>query len=345
MDFSWWPHKARETIASYRLRCAQIIEQLRREGLDCGLYEPDGAPAPKVLVLSKRYDPESVAHAADLRARSGTRIALDLCDNHFFAADDDPRWQARAAALKAAVDVADLVIASTEALAQAIAEACPSAPIVVIGDAVEAPYTPAWHRRLLTPIAELELAALAAALPPSTTRRRLVWFGNHVSTPAEGGMLDLARIFTQLDRLNAETPLCLTVISNNRTKYTQLVERWRVPTFYLRWRRTTVSRALRLHEAAVIPINVNAYTRCKTNNRLVTSLAHDLGVVADSIPSYEAFAEAAVLDDWENGLRRILTDHSERRRQIEAGKRLQAKEWALPLIAQSWRRALVGLAG
>ncbi len=345
MDFAWWPHKARETIASYRLRCAQIIEQLRCEGLDCGLYETDRALQPKVLVLSKRYDAESVAHAADLRARIGTRIALDLCDNHFFAPDDDARWQARAAALKSAVSVADLAIASTEALAQAISEACPSAPIIVIGDAVETPYTPTWPRRLLAPVAELELAALAAALPPTTKRRRLVWFGNQVSTPAEGGMLDLARIQPHLERLNVEIPLSLTIISNNWNKYAQLVEGWRVPTFYLRWRRATVSRALRLHEAAVIPINVNAYTRCKSNNRLVTSLVHDLGVVADSIPSYEPFADAAVLDDWENGLRRILTDDSERRRQIDMGKRLQSKEWALPLIAQSWRQALVRLAG
>lgn len=344
MDFLWWPHKASETMASYRLRCAQIIEQLRREGLSCGIYEPERAPTPKVLVLSKRYDSESVARASDLRARSGTRIALDLCDNHFFAADDDPRWQARAAALKAAVGVADLVIASTEALAQAIAEVCPSAPIIVIGDAVEAPYTPAWPRRLLTPIPEVELAAFAATLPPSRRRRRLVWFGNHVSTPAEGGMPDLARIHPLLDRLNVEIPLSLTIISNSRNAYAQLVENWRVPTRYLRWRRGTISRALRLHDVAVIPISVNAYTRCKSNNRLVTALLHDLGVVADSIPSYEPFADAAVLDDWEDGLRRILTDDDERRRQINTGKRLQLKEWTLPLIAQSWRQALAGLA-
>lgn len=344
VDFSWWPHKASETVASYRLRCAQIIAQLRHEGLDCGLYEPDRALTPKVLVLSKRYDAESVAHATDLRARAGTRIALDLCDNHFFVADDDPRSKARAAALKAAVDVADLVIASTETLAEAIGDACPKAPVIVIGDAAEAPYTPAWPRRLLTPAAELELAAFAAALPSAGKRRRLLWFGNHVSTRAEGGMLDLDGIYPLLERLNEEMPLSVTIVSNSRKKYAQLVERWRVPNSYLRWRRTTISRALRLHEVALIPISVNAYTRCKTNNRLVTALLHDLGVVADSIPSYEAFADAAVLDDWEDGLRRILTDESERRRQIEMGKRLQLKDWTLPLIAQSWRQALVRLA-
>jgi hypothetical protein len=124
VDFAWWPNKASETVASYRLRCAQIIEELSGRGVSCGLYTP--GVAPKALVLSKRYDPASMSEANAVRDAHGARIVLDLCDNHFSFDGQDPEWQARSDVLKRAVAAADLVTASTETLADVIREACPS---------------------------------------------------------------------------------------------------------------------------------------------------------------------------------------------------------------------------
>lgn len=339
LDFVWWPHKAKATVASYRLRCAQIIDALSRSGVSCGLYH-SGVTA-KVLVLSKRYDRESVAHAISLRERDGARIVLDLCDNHFAFDGQDEQWRARSAILQDAVHAADLVTASTETLAEVIRAACPGAQqIIVIGDAAEAPTEPNWAARAGDISAELQLLALKSRLTTIGRRRRLVWFGNHGAEYASGGMLDLNRIYPALEALDRDTPLHLTIISNSVEKYRQTIAQWRIPTSYLRWRPTTFSRALRLHELSIIPIGDNPFTRCKTNNRVATALLHDLPVVADAIPSYQPFTQAIVLDDWPGGMRLLLSDSAEARRRVAIGKRQLAEDWTLARIAERWRAVL-----
>jgi hypothetical protein len=338
VDFAWWPNKVSKTVASYRIRCLQTIEELNRRGVSAGHYQP-GDEAPKALVLSKRYDPESMAHASELRAKHGTRIALDLCDNHFTIPGQDPKWIARAEVLKRAVGAADLVTSSSETLAGIIRDACPGAKVAVIGEAVELPHTSSVLERAADPRAELEYWALKSALA-GEGRRRFIWFGNHGAEYAHGGMVDLERIYPLLEQLDRELPLQLTILSNSRDKYQQVVRNWRIKTHYLRWRPSTYSRALAMHELCVLPITDNLFTRCKTNNRVASALLHGVPVVADSIPAYEPFAEAIVLNDWEGGARLLLNDRAEAQRRIAIGTEILNRDWALPKITDQWHATL-----
>lgn len=344
MDFAWWPNKISKTVASYRVRCLQIIEDLNRRGVSAGHYAP-GDAAPKALVLSKRYDAESIAHVTELRAKHGTRIALDLCDNHFTIPGQDPKWIARAEALKRAVAAVDLVTSSTETMGEIIQRACPDAKIIVIGEAVEQPRDHSIAERAGDPGAEFALWNLRQRLSQDPNRHRLVWHGNHGAEYAHGGMVDLQRIYPLLESLDRDTPLQLTIISNSEEKYEQVTRDWRIKTHYMRWRPTTFSRALRLHEVCVLPITDNEFTRCKTNNRVASSLLHDLGVVADTIPAYEAFAEAIVLNDFERGIPLLLKDEAERRRRVAIGKDILNRDWALPKVTDRWHATLRELIG
>jgi hypothetical protein len=339
---AWWPHTANQKVASARLRCFQVVEELKRQGVDAGVYAP-GQPAPQTLILSKRYDAASVRHALTLRRDSGTRVVLDLCDNHFHVSSDDPRWQARAAALKGAVTTVDKVIASTPTLQEFIVQACPEHPdIAVVGDAVEPPTHPAVSLRPGALNAELQLARLARAIARSGVAegRRLLWFGNHGSGHAEGGMADLLLISERLERVNDRQPISLTVISNSKEKYRQLARQWAFRTHYLEWNARTFSRAALLHDIAVIPIGKNPFTLCKTNNRVATAFMHRLAVAADAIPSYDAFSASAVLDDWEQGFAQLMEDHSSRKARIERGMSLVEQHWSLQAIKGEWMRAL-----
>src|SRR3546814_18205796 len=85
---------------------------------------------------------------------------------------------------------------------------------------------------------------------------------------------------------------------------------WSVPTQYVEWDLKSSARIIAEHDVAVIPVVSNPYTVCKTNNRLVFALHLGLPVVADPIPSYQAFSEAFFLADWETGLRRYLSDNT-----------------------------------
>lgn len=340
MDFAWWPNKVSKTVASFRIRCLLPIEELSRRGVSAGLYAP-GDPPPKALVLSKRYNAESMAHARELREKHNTRVVLDLCDNHFTLPGQEPKWIERAETLKQAVAVADLVTSSTDTMGEIIKAACPNANVVVIGDAVEPPCAHTIQERLRDPAAEFALWALQSGLHPK--RRRIVWHGNHGADYAHGGMVDLERIYPLLETLDRQTPLQLTIISNSEEKYRQVTREWRIRTHYMRWRPTTFSRALWLHELCVLPITDNAFTRCKTNNRVASSLLHDLAVVADAIPAYEPFAEAVVLNDFERGIPLLLNDETERRRRIAIGKDIVNRDWTLPKITDQWQATLTDL--
>lgn len=344
MNLAWWPHTTKRSVASFRLRCWQIVGALRRRDVDAGLFDPADAPA--VLVLAKRYDPRSLETAVAVRARHGTRLVLDLCDNHFDAASDDAQWQFRRQQLLAAVRQVDRVVVSTNALADVVrAHAGQAVDIRVVGDAAEPPWTPGPWSRWNHPLAELSLARLSAALGRADIPlgRRLVWFGNHGSGYADGGMGDLAHLRNALEAAQAQSPMSLTVISNHRQKFERLTHRWSLPTRYLKWHPNTVSRALQMHGVAVIPIGRNPFTLCKTNNRVATAFRHGLAVAADSIPSYQAFHDCAVLDDWQQGFQRLLRDDAYRLATVQRGQQRVLSDWTLEAIAGQWLRALTDM--
>jgi len=343
--WAWWPHTTKPGNAGFRLRCAQIIEQLQQRGASAVLYQPgSNRPPPSVLVLSKRYDSASLAHALALRDTHGTRLVLDLCDNHLHAEPDAPRWQARREQLLAALAAVDQVIVSSDALAEVVqAEARIRQQMAVIGDAAEPPHKPAPLARWRHPLDEWQLLRLQHWLA-GQPGGKLVWFGQHGVPYASGGMADLAKLRPVLERLHAALPLSLTVISNHRPKFNTLTQGWRVPVHYLPWQPHTVSRALAMHDVAVIPITPNPFTFCKTNNRVATALLHGLAVVADSIPSYREFADCCCLDDWGAGFERLLREPAWRQSQVARGVDLIQSRWQLPQVVDQWQQVLTRLA-
>lgn len=346
----WWPRSADVDVASTRLRCLLVLRQLRSEGVDAAIWTKRESlrhrNAPDVLVLGKRYDSASMATALELRRISGTRIVLDLCDNHFFAEPMTPPWRARAEQLRSACSLADAVVASTEALAEVVRIECPSAPVHVIGDAVEPPVEQRLFNRLAQPMSHLRLWCLKREL--ARVRRAggvgLIWFGNHGSPNVQGGMLDLLHLEGALRALKASMPVILTIVSNNHAKFTEISKKLPVNCRYLPWSAELFSAAARAHDIAVIPVRTNPFSRCKTNNRLATALVHGLAVAADSIPSYREFSDSAVLDDWEIGLQRLAAEPMLRRSLVDAGQARLARDWSIESIASKWQSTLVAVA-
>lgn len=337
----WRPAADDPRVASVRIRCLNPLAELRRAQYPVELYDPARRETYSAVVFSKIYDDATQAEAARLR-ESGAWVVLDLCDNHFYDAGSSEVVRAASARLRRMLGLADELVASTETMAAVLREETGGrTPITVIGDAVEtaidAPRTAPWSRWL----ARRKLRSLLSQLDASAATR-LVWFGSHGGPAGEHGMGDLETIRPLLESLHGERPLSLTVISNSAEKFERLISRWRLPTQYLAWHPATFLEALRAHEIALIPIQDTPFTRCKTNNRLVTALAAGVAVVATGIPSYRPFAGVAALDDWPGGLRRYIFDPEGRRQAVAAGQALVQREWTLPLIADQWRRYFDG---
>lgn len=308
LKVSFWPHTTNPDIASYRLRCLRLQNMLESRGILAPTFQV-GQQAPNVLVLSKRYDRKTLEVAKQLRTSHGTKLVLDICDNHFHFLNPDPVVVERANDLRRAIASVDLIVACSTYLREVIEYEVPDHPPVrVIGDLVEPPSLPSAVIQASHPLAWLQWQKLNYELQRTSADipRRLVWFGNHGSSHVEGGMGDIRKLLPLLGDLHRKQPLSLTVISNSRTKFEEISETADFPMLYSNWSRAFFSPTLMAHHVCVIPITPNPFTLAKTDNRVVTALVHGLKVVADSIPSYRDHARQVCLDDWEEGLERVM---------------------------------------
>ena len=195
--------------------------------------------------------------------------------------------------------------------------------VKVICDSTELPFVPSFLTRISHPFCELSLYFYKNKLRSLHIQngRKLIWFGSHGSNNAAGGMEDILLIKDQLLAHHSVAPISLTIVSNNKKKYESIVNQLSVPTVYIEWNQYAFSRVMFSNDIAIIPISINPFTICKTNNRLATAIVHNLQVAATAIPSYEEFEGSVILDDWQNKMEVYMTskeirDHGNRQAQI-----------------------------
>lgn len=288
----WYVASADASTASIRLRCLVPMAELHRRGRQVELWHRNArGQGCDALIFSKVYDDRAYEVAREVKSR-GTRVLLDLCDNHWFGEDDHPAVQARAQRLERMLGSVDLVTASTATLAGQIRArfGISEGRIAVVPDPVIEPELPPLSFR-----GRMELMLLRHHLRLHRSAYHLIWFGNHGAGHVQSGMGDLDRVRSVIE---SDGLLTLTIVSNSAKKFRKLFRDWRVPTRYVPWRLDTVDRVLAMHDCAVIPITSNPFTEAKTMNRPATALMAGLDVFADRIPSYDELAPFITLDAW-----------------------------------------------
>lgn len=338
----FWPAKADLRVASTRIRCLQVVDALRRAGVDADLFAPGQVPA--VLVLSKHYDEDALRRALALRELQGTRLVLDLCDNHFHTEGGSAAWQARAERLRFACRNVDRVVAASDALADVVRQSCgDGVPVTVLPDALDLGVADTTDRQGGDALHALRLR-LFTTWHRVAPGRRLLWFGNHGASYAGSGLEDLGRIAEALAHHHRASPLTLVVVSNRWGKFRHVRKGWTWPSLYLPWSMANFARALQASDVALIPVQRNAFTLCKTNNRLATAFTQGLAVAADTLPSYEEFRDVAVLDDWGSGLGALMADAVTRGQRVAVARERLTQHYGLEAIARRWAALLGELA-
>jgi len=324
----WKPKSSSKDVASVRFRCLSPMEELQRSGFEIELYseESDAADRYAAVIFSKLYSAADQKLAEKLRAKS-VKTILDLSDNHFYNPNNLPEYVTAAANMRKMSELVDRVICCSSHLAQVVSqEAKLRRPPLVVGDAVE---------QMILP-----LDASSPFAERGKNPFRILWFGSHGSPNAPAGMEDILRIRTHLQAAHAMTKSELTVLSNNAEKYRALEPKIGIPSTYLEWSDGTLMSALAKTNLVVIPVSVNPFTKCKSNNRAVTALWHGVPLIADRIPAYEDLRNFLFLDDWEAGFKHALAGSREIQIRTTAGSAYVRQNFNISRIAGEWRRAL-----
>lgn len=335
---AFWPHVPDRQIASTRIRCHQVVDGLKALGVDAGLFEAK-QPAPRVLVLAKRYDESTLKQALDLRARHGTRLVLDLCDNHLDTVEETEKLRRRRLSLEIALRTVDKVVVPTRALADRLSMHMPdlSIKLHVIGDSIDMVAVSGSGARV--PMVDRLCDAgrwLRDRLHPVPPGRRLIWFGNHGSAGAEGGMQDIDLIAPILAQHHRRERLRLTVVSNNRDKFNRLAKGWHFDAHYVPWSLDALQRLASAHDISVIPARLNPFTECKSPNRVVTSFMMGWAVASSPLPSYvDMFGDHLVMD-WDGGLQSLMDRPSLRGRQIDEADVIIKNTSDIRVVAGEW---------
>jgi hypothetical protein len=133
---------------------------------------------------------------------------------------------------------------------------------VIIPDAVEkTPGISAW-RKLVDRRAFQDLANtnISDSIEHSEIEsgRRLVWYGISGTNSALNGMFDVAAYAEHLENHHKIKPLSLTVISDNKQYYDEVIGKRAFKSYYLDWNYFTIEQALRLHDISILLIRSNA---------------------------------------------------------------------------------------
>lgn len=329
----WKPKFDDAKVASVRFRCLNPLGELQRRGFPIELFDQAHFKQYSGVIFSKLYDPGNYELAWKLKER-GKAVIFDLCDNHFYNPFNLEKFVIVREQLLKMLQIADSIVASTPTLAEVLVkEAGLTSMPTVIGDAVEEAPLAATRKRWWF------------KFPVRQKIRRdgmanLLWFGIHGGENAPYGMLDLLKIKDLLIELNRTHPFQLVVLSDSREKFNRHIATLPLSTLYIEWGSIDFSEILRQSDVNTIPITMNPFTLCKTNNRLATALFAGVPTVADEIPSYRDLAPYCVLNDWERGLRLYLGHKPVGREHARAAREYILKNYTIRQVGEAWARHL-----
>jgi len=341
--YAWHADKVDPTLASIRYRMLQPMAALRAAGVAIECYDEARGPGGYDAIIFCKSQGERAVEIARAAQAAGTRLIYDMCDNLFVAHRIGHASAARIARVSELIALADHATFSTATLAEQIArEVALTAPHSVIPDALDtapATSTPGtWRERWA-------MAGLRRFLARHPDALHCVWFGKSLGRVS--GYVHIDAAVMQLREFTARTgrATTLTVISNDRLNCWRAARRWGIPNHYLPWTQGSAAAAMALHRVALIPLENNHYTAGKTMNRPATALLLGLGVVADSIPSYEELRPFLALDDWQGGLDRYAAMDAPARAQIAEGAAYLRERYGAAAVARRWAALLTDVVG
>jgi glycosyltransferase involved in cell wall biosynthesis len=320
-SIAWKPCGNLDT-ASSRLRAFLPCHYLQKHGWSCEIFNPKNVDSYDLVIFQKAYEEEDLQLANRLK-QCKKKVIFDLCDNHFAYSKSDPSHSNRIARLSAIINIADTVSVSTVELSKLIEHHS----VKVIDDAIDIP--PIKFK-------DQSIYKLKEVLSGKSRTLKIVWFGNSGLEDPPFGLIDLVNVIPFLETLTQDYSISLSIISNSKDLADHYVGKPTFPVFYYRWKYESFASIFSLHDICILPINLNPFTICKTNNRVVLSLMLGVPVIADKIPSYSEFENFVMFSDWKNNLMRYALDSELRKQHILQGQKYIKKKYTQEHSVKQW---------
>lgn len=334
---AWKPFQSDLGVASVRLRSFLPCENLNKIGIRCEFFSLTRMDSYKLVIFQKSYTEEDIQLAIKLKDL-GVKTVIDICDNHFYNPAGRDDFEARAARLKQMINLVDAVVVPTQELKKVVEPLTGS--IFVVDDFID--YEKSSHiadlfnraRTILTHYRQIKRLRSRKII-------RLVWYGNQGNPALDSGISELVSILPQLEKLNIDVPLSLTVITNNKGIFQREIQGVTTfPTHFFKWEKGTFPYLFKEHDICIIPVKVNPFTICKSNNRLVLSLKLGLPVVADLIPSYVEFSDFVLKPPWVDAIALYANNIKLRESHVKAGRNYIEKNCTVPKVISQWKQLI-----
>jgi len=356
----WLPHAYNPAYAGVRLRCLIPHGELARQGVASRLLRAGQAlPRQGVVVVQAKWLLDAGSPDA-LRSRTrelkqartaGASLLLDSFDNYFLNESGDPARARLLEAYREALPLFSSFTVSSPGLQPLLqAQLPPRTPVYVVGDPVETPAAlrsyESWPRRVHPGRWAGHWHAWRELREHRQARRgarQLLWFGNHGSAYAAGGMTELERILPLLEAAAQVQPLRLTVVSNSEQRYRELLGGAGFEHRYRPWDRLHFLRLLGEQDLVLLPARLTAFTVAKSNNRMLLALAQGVPVMTDPLPDYLPWRDFCAIDDWDR-LAAHVQDPSELAIRAGAAMPAIARDYSAAAIARQWHDTLLEVA-
>lgn len=192
-----------------------------------------------------------------------------------------------------------------------------------------------YKKRQFKRPAKPDLAPQRANVPHKT----VLWFGNAGHSHGDYGIPTILRFATALHRVHQETPIELCVVSNNRAKFSEYLRSLAVPTRYVEWDPAGIFEHLRKADVVILPNSNDEFSRTKSANRVLLSLACGTPVVAEDFAGLELLRPAVACEDKLIGLRRYLVD-KRGAEDIALAQTIMSEHFSMPAVGAQMSDAL-----
>jgi glycosyltransferase involved in cell wall biosynthesis len=165
---------------------------------------------------------------------------------------------------------------------------------------------------------------------------QILWFGQHGAPHAKFGMLDLLGIRDSLERIAAELPVELVVVSNDFQKYLKFIKPMAISSRYAEWNPHAMLKHLEVADVVIVPNSRDEFSLCKSANRTAMALTAGVPVVATRTSALNSLRDCVEFDDFYGGLMRYLTDPLHARDHVEKGSTLVKVLFGQRTIGDRW---------